>query len=244
MQLPGSRLPGGRLPDSTAASQSLGAYARDRLAESVFFADLIAGRAHPGHVRDVFGQYCLCSSHFHRWLGVCVVKSSPDGDEPGPPRALGPLIACLEREIGETSRGLAASFLAAIGAASPARIAALPVTSAYAESFLRCYISADRSGDEALAALAGRELVAPRRNAIITSALSAHYGVTSGLDLFSPPADPGTDHFPELWEALATGTQADPESLIEAARMEIWEHVTFWDDVYFAILATRRELAS
>jgi hypothetical protein len=233
-----------QLPGSRAAAESLGAYARDRLAESVFFPDLIAGRAHPEHVRDVFGQYCLWRSHFHRWFGVCVVKSPPAGDEPNPPRALGPLLACLEREIGENNRGLAASFLAALGIASPARIAALSVTSAYAESFLRCYISADRSGDEALAALAGWELVVPRRDAIIVSALPEHYGVTTGLELFSRPADPGMGHFPGLWEALANGTKADPERLVEAARMEIWEHVTFWDDVYFTILAARRDLAS
>jgi hypothetical protein len=233
-----------QLPGSTPASESLGAYASDRLAESVFFADLSAGQAHPRDVRDVFGQYCLWRSHFHRWFGVCVAKSRPAGDEPGPPRALGPLIACLEREISGSDRGLAASFLAALGIAAPACSSALPVTSAYAESFLRCYISADRSGDEALAALAGRELVVPRRNAIIVSALPGHYGVTAGLKLFSQPADPGAGLFPALWEALANGTKADPEALIEAARMEIWEHVTFWDDVYFTILAARRELAS
>jgi hypothetical protein len=27
------------------------------------------------------------------------------------------------------------------------------------------------------------------------------------------------------------------EKLIEAARLEIWEHVTFWDDVYSTVLA-------
>lgn len=122
-----------QLPGSTAAAESLGAYARDRLAESAFFADLSASRAHPEHVRDVFGQYCLWRGHCHRWFGVCVVKSPPAGDEPGPPRALAPLIACLEREIRDNDRGLTASFLASLGIATPARIPALPVTSAYAE---------------------------------------------------------------------------------------------------------------
>src|SRR5215471_11369484 len=122
MQLPGSQSPGRQLPDSTAASESLGAYARDRLAESIFFSDLSDGRVHPGHVRDVFEQYCLWRSNFHRWFGVCVAKS--------PPPALGPLIACLEREAADDSRGLVAAFLAALGVASPARTVALPVTSA------------------------------------------------------------------------------------------------------------------
>ncbi len=134
----------------------LGSYARDRLAESVFFSDLSAGRVHPEHVRDVFGQYYAWRSRFHRWFGFCVLKSSPFGDEPGTPRALGPLIACLEREVSEHNRGLAASFLAALGIASPAHITALPVTDSYADSFLRCYDRADHTGDEALAALAGQ----------------------------------------------------------------------------------------
>ena len=50
-------------------------------------------------------------------------------------------------------RGLATAFLATLGIDDPAHIAALPVTDAYAESFLRCYFPADRTGDEALAAL-------------------------------------------------------------------------------------------
>jgi hypothetical protein len=32
--------------------------------------------------------------------------------------------------------------------------------------------------------------------------------------------------------------------LVEAARLEIWEHITFWDDVYYAILGMENELAS
>lgn len=98
--------------------------------------------------------------------------------------------------------------------------------------------------EEALAALAGRGLVAPRRNAIIVSALPGHYGVTAGLELFSQPADPGAEHFPGPREALANGAEADRGRLIAAARSEIWEHVTFCDDVYFTILDARREIAS
>jgi hypothetical protein len=56
---------------------------------------------------------------------------------------------------------LALSFLAALGIEDPARIEALPVTDSYAESFLHCYSPGDRSGDEALAALAGRGLAGP-----------------------------------------------------------------------------------
>ncbi len=230
--------------DSRAVSQSLESYVSDRLAESDFFSDLSAGRAHPDHVRDVFGQYYLWRNRFHRWFGMCVAKSAAFGDALNVPRVLGELITCLEQEISGNHHGLALSFLTALGIDDPARIVALPVTESYAESFLRCYFSADRSGDEALAALAGRELVAPGRNEIIIGALSRHYGVTSGLEFFSVHTDIEVEHFRALWEALAHNTKADTERLLEAARVEIWEHVTFWDDVYFTILQAQHQLAS
>ena len=230
--------------DSRAVSESLESYARDRLAESDFFSELSAGQVHPEHVRDVFGQYYLWRNRFHRWFGICVARSAPFDDALNAPHVLGELISCLEQEIKGNHHGLALSFLAALGIADPARIAALPVTESYAESFLRCYFSADRTGDEALAALAGRELVAPSRNEIIISALSTHYGVTSGLEFFSMHTDLEAEHFRTLWDALARDTTADAQRLIEAARVEIWEHVTFWDDVYFTVLDARHMLAS
>jgi pyrroloquinoline quinone (PQQ) biosynthesis protein C len=230
--------------DSRAVSMSLESYARDRLAESEFFADLSAGHVDPEHVRDVFGQYYLWRNRFHRWFGLCVAKCAPFGDALNVPRVLSELISCLEQEIKGDHHGLALSFMVALGIADPARIAALPVTESYAESFLRCYFSADRSGDEALAALAGRELVAPSRNEIIISALRRHYGVTSGLEFFSLHTDLETEHFRSLWEALAHDTKTDAARLIEAARLEIWEHVTFWDDVYFTLLGAQHQLAS
>jgi len=124
------------------------------------------------------------------------------------------------------------------------RITALPVTDTYAESFLRCYFSSDRSGDEALAALAGRELSVPGRNRIILSALPEHYGVTSGLEFFGLHNAIEVEHFRVLWEAMAQDHKADTRRLIEAARLEIWEHITFWDDVYSAILEARRGLSA
>ena len=230
--------------DSRAVSESLESYARDRLAESDFFLDLSAGQVQPGYVRDVFGQYYLWRNRFHRWFGLCVARSAPFGDARNVPRVIGELISCLEQEIKGDHHGLALSFLAALGVEDPACITALPVTESYAESFLRCYSSVDRTGDEALAALAGRELVAPGRNEIIISALSEHYGVTSGLEFFSLHSDLEVEHFRVLWEALVHDTKADPRRLIEAARVEIWEHITFWDDVYFTILQAQHQLAS
>ena len=230
--------------DSRAVSEILEACVHDLLAESSFFSDLSAGRVRPEHVRDVFGQFYLWRNRFHRWFGICVVKSAPFGEALPAQRLLGELIACLEQEIKGDHHGLALSFLGALGIADPARIRALPVTDAYAESFLRCYFPIDRSGDEAIAALAGRELVGPGRNGIIVNALSEHYGVTTGLEFFNLHADLEAEHFRALWEALAHCTRTDSRRLIEAARLEIWEHVTFWDDVYSAILDANSELAS
>jgi hypothetical protein len=230
--------------DSRAVSESLGKYVNDLLAESEFFLDLSAGRAHPDHVRDVFGQHFLWRNRFHRWFGICVAKSPPFGEALNVPRVLGELIACLEQEIKGDHHGLALAFLAALGINNPAHITALPVTDAYAESFLHCYLPVERSGDEALAALAGRELVGPSRNRIIISALSEHYGVTSGLEFFNLHTDLEAEHFRTLWEALACDSGTDTRRLIDAARLEIWEHITFWGDVYSAVLGAQNAPAS
>lgn len=223
--------------DSRVVSMRLESYVRDRMAESDFFSGLSAGEVPPELVREVFGQYYLWRNGFHRWLGACVAKSAAFGDALNVPRVLGELVTCLAQEINGDHHGLALSFLSALGIDNPGRIAALPVTDAYAESFLRCYLPADRAGDEALAALAGRELVVPVRNSIIVNALPEHYGITSGLEFFRLHADLDALHFRALWEALADDSCADARKLIEAARLEIWEHVTFWDDVYSTVLA-------
>ena len=119
------------------------------------------------------------------------------------------------------------------------------MTDSYAESFLRCYSPGERSGDEALAALAGRGLAGPGRDRIITGALPRHYGVTSGLEFFSPLGEEEARHSRAMWRAIIRGRRrADAERLVEAARLEIWEHITFWDDVYYAILGMETELAS
>jgi hypothetical protein len=230
--------------DSGAVSEILESYVRQLLAESEFFSDLSAGRARPEHVREVFGQYYLWRNRFHRWFGICVAKIAPFGEAPNVPRVLSELIACLEQEISGDHYGLAISFLAALGIDNPARITALPVTDAYAESFPRCYFPVDRSGDEALAALAGRELVGPSRNKLILAALPEHYGVTSCLEFFEQHTDIEAEHFRVLWEALADDSKTDTRRLIEAAKLEIWEHVTFWDDVYSAIGGSRSEPAA
>jgi hypothetical protein len=230
--------------DGLAVSGILESYVNELLTESAFFSGLSDGRPEIEQVRRVFGQYYLWRNRLHRWFGICVVKCTPFGEAPNVPAVLSELISCMGQEISGNHHGLAVSFLAALGIDNPARIRALPVTDSYSESFVRYYSSGDRSGDEALAALAGRELTAPGRNRIILSALSEHYGVTAGTEFFSLHTDLEADHFRALWNALTRNYGTDIGRLIEAARLEIWEHITFWDDVYSAVLETKSGIVS
>jgi hypothetical protein len=232
------------LLDSRVVSESLESYAGSLLAESTFFCGLAAGEVHPAHVRDVFGQYYLWRNRFHRWFGMCVAKSAPVDETRDIPRVLGELLTCLRHAIEVDHHRLTWSFLVSLGIDDPSRIKALPVTDCYAESFLCCYAPGDRSGDEALAALAGRGLAGPSRDAIIASALPRHYGVTSGLEFLSQQDDLEAEHCRAMWRALVRDRATGSGHLIEAARLEIWEHIAFWDDVYYALLGTENELAS
>ena len=162
--------------DNRAVSGSLESYVCNRLAESDFFSGLSAGRISPRHVREVFGQYYLWRNRFHRWFGVCIAKCAPFGDARNAlnaPLVLGELITCLTGEIKGSQQELALSFLSALGVDDPAGITALPVTDAYAASFVHCYLPADRTADEALAALVGRGLAVPSCNTIIIGSFRA-----------------------------------------------------------------------
>jgi hypothetical protein len=68
--------------------------------------------------------------------------------------------------------------------------------------------------------------------------------VTSGLEFFNLHIDLEAEHFRALWEALARDSKTDTRRLTDAARLEIWEHITFWDDVYSAVLGAKSELVS
>jgi hypothetical protein len=59
-----------------------------------------------------------------------------------------------------------------------------------------------------------------------------------------PLGEEEAKHSRAIWRAIIRGRRADIERLVEAARLEIWEHITFWDDVYYAILGMENELAS
>ena len=91
---------------------------------AISFCRPVRRRGTPGHVRDVFGQYYLWRTRFHRWLGVCVAKSAALSVR----RALGELVACLAWRSAVIITGWPRHCLRGLASATQARIAALPVT--------------------------------------------------------------------------------------------------------------------
>ncbi|GGU72882.1 hypothetical protein GCM10010211_43410 [Streptomyces albospinus] len=230
-------------PDSATVSANLVSHVHDTLRRSSFFSAFRSGEADIDVVRDVFSQYYLWRNQFHRWFGLCIVKSPAFGTTFDISFVLSELIEHIEEEINGDHHGMAVTFLRELGIPEPQLLTPLPVTSAYSDSFLHRYFDPQRSGEEALAALAGREIVAPERNRLTIEALPKHYGVSEGLEFFGLHEELEVEHFRSLWDALIKSYQADETVLVDAARHEIWEHVTFWDDVYAAVIEARSQAA-
>lgn len=202
---------------------------------SRFFSGLRAGGHDVGHLRAVFSQYYWWRNRFHRWFGVCIARASGFGTEAPTEFVLSELIEHIEEEITGDHHGMCQTFLRELGVTDFAAIQPIPETRAYTDSFAERYMCTDRSGEEALAALAGRELVAPARNRITIDALSQAYGITGGLEFFSLHEELEVEHFKGLWEAVTRTYSGDPQQLVEAAKSEVSIHVKFWDDVSRAV---------
>lgn len=205
------------------------------LAESTFFSGLKQGSHSIEHVRAVFSQYYLWRNRFHWWFGVCIAKSPAFGTAAPTEHILSELIEHIEEEIKGDHHGMCKKFLYHLGVTDTAAIKPLPITTAYSSSFINRYIRPDKLGEEALAVLAGRELVAPARNRISIDALSEHYGVKEGLEFFSLHEELEEEHFKGLWDAVTRDYQGDTRMLVEAAREEITLHMKFWDDLSAAV---------
>ncbi|MER6811457.1 iron-containing redox enzyme family protein [Spirillospora sp. NPDC000708] len=216
----------------SAVSADLLAHAVGTLDGSVFFSDLRTGKAPAEMVRDVFGQYYLWRNQFHRWLGVCVVKSPAFGTEFDASRVLTGLTEHIAEEVGGDHHGLAVRMLRALGVERPSSVEPLPVTAAYCASFPARFLAPGADGAEAVAALAGREIASPVRNRVVLDALAEHYGVVSGLEFLTLHETKGPGQFAALWDILVNGYFADEALMLAAARREIGEHVAFWDEVY------------
>jgi pyrroloquinoline quinone (PQQ) biosynthesis protein C len=210
-------------------------HVNNSLAKSKFFAGLKRGTHSIEHVRAVFSQYYLWRNQFHRWFGVCIAKSPAFGTSAPIEYVLSELTEHIEEEIKGDHHGMCKTFLKHLGVTNLAAIKPLAITTAYCDSFITRYISPSKTGEEALAALAGRELVAPARNRISIDTLSANYSLTEGLEFFTLHEELEVEHFKGLWEAVTKDYPGDTDELVKAAKDEITLHVKFWDDVSAAL---------
>ncbi|AXE87409.1 iron-containing redox enzyme family protein [Streptomyces sp. Go-475] len=204
------------------------------LENSTFWRAFTRGELPLEHVRDVFLQYYLWRNTFHRWFGVCIAKSPAFGSGRQTEYILQELSEHIEEEVSGDHHGLAVQFLKVLGVDNPRDVLPLPHTTAYENHFAELYMSPERSGDEALAALAGRELVAPKRNRLTIDAFQEKYGITESLEFFHLHEELEVEHFRGLWGAVATQSEKD-RRLVEAAKDQIVRHVRFWDDVHAAV---------
>jgi len=205
------------------------------LDRSRFFSALKAGDHSVEHVRAVFSQYYWWRNRFHRWFGVCIAKAPGFGTDAATEYILSELIEHIEEEISGDHHGMCQTFLHELGVTDLSAIEPIQRTRDYTDSFAERYMDAQRTGEEALAALAGRELVAPARNRITIDALSGAYGITKGLEFFSLHEELEVEHFKGLWEAVVKTYSGRRERLVEAAMSEVTLHVSFWDDVSEAV---------
>jgi hypothetical protein len=226
--------------DSLTVADELVRYVNQKLAASSFFSDFRAGKPSLNELQNIFAQYYLWRNQFHRWFGICIAKSPPFGTDFDTSFVLSELIEHIEEEIKGDHHGMCVAFLNAIGISDTSAIELSPVTAAYSDSFITRYMDAERTGEETLAALAGREIVAPARNRIIIEVLSQRYGVISGLEFFDLHEELEVEHFKSLWDALVKGYSASAERLVDAAHQEISDHVDFWDDTYALARALQR----
>lgn len=200
---------------------------------SVFWRAFSAGEVPLDQLQAVFLQYYLWRNAFHRWFGVCIARSPAFNSGMDTEYILRTLCEHIDEEIQGDHHGLISRFLKALGADDLPGVRPLPLTVRYIDHFAETYMAPDRTSEEASAALAGRELVAPKRNLMTIQALQEKYGIHEALDFFHLHAELEFEHFLGLWGAVAAQSEQD-RRLVEAAKDEIVRHVQFWDDVYAA----------
>ncbi|WP_027408856.1 iron-containing redox enzyme family protein [Anoxybacteroides tepidamans] len=201
------------------------------LEKSEFFTGLRNKIHTVDHLRQVFAQYYLWRNAFHRWFGVCIAKAPSFGTSFDTDYVLTELIEHIEEEIKGDHHGMCKTFLNGLGLTDVKDIHAIDITQKYIDSFQKEYMYDGGSFEESLAALAGRELVAPERNRIIIDCLSNLYNIKQGLGFFKLHEELEVEHFKGLWNAVTKDYKGNPEVLEKAAKKSITDHVQFWDDV-------------
>ena len=216
-----------------ADAEKLGEYATNELQASRFFKALRAGQLPLEIARQVFGQYYLWRNEFHRWFGVGIARSKPFSTDSTTGDVLRILVHHILEEIDGDHHGLCVRFLNAVGIEDPRRIALLSSTDRYIESFVRKFSDASTSSvEEVLAALAGREMITPRRNQIMLDALRSHYGVANGLEFLVLHVDLELEHFKVLWDPTAQFCLETKSRCLVRACQEIRSHRDFWDETF------------
>ena len=219
-----------------AASDALRDYSGQQLQRSTFFSALRKGEISIADLQEVFGQYYLWRNQFHRWFGVCIMRSSPFSENSDVSKVLHVLVDHISEEIDDNHHGKCVEFLRALGITDHASIALLPTTADYNNSFIRRFCDSVASPEEALAALAGREMVAPPRNRIIIDALGSHYNIERGLKFLSLHEELELEHFNVLWNSTTKACLETTTRCLASACREIRLHVKFWDDTYSSVV--------
>lgn len=205
----------------------LSSSAEAALEKSSFFSTLKSGGMRREHLTDAFSQYYFWRNSLHKWFGTCVADSPPIANNNF--QEVNQILTILCEHILEDFNhyGMLRDFLSQVGI-DPDNIKPTTATIAYLRSFNERFSPA--SFEMAVAALAGRELLASYRSKIILGALQTTYKVHD-VTFWNAHVEPEEEHFRAMWEPLMILTKDEPK-LLRAAQGEIDRHVQFWDDVY------------
>ena len=205
----------------------LNSFSEMALEKSPFFSDLKSGGVQKEHLIDAFSQYYYWRNSLHKWFGTCVADAPAISDDNF--QQVNQILTILCEHILEDFNhyGMLRDFLSRVGV-DPDNVKPTTATIAYLRSFNERFSPA--SFEMAVAALAGRELLASYRSKIILSALLTTYKVQD-VTFWNAHVEAEEEHFRAMWKPLMVLTKDEPK-LLKAAQGEIDRHIQFWDDLY------------
>ncbi len=212
-----------RMPTNDAY-EALSTFSQTTLDSSNFFQNLARGKVSHRTLRQIMIQYFWWRNSFHQWFGVCIQKAPSFGRNPSVGHALEALASHIVEEVREDHYGLCQNFILQLG--DDTLLPPWEVTEDYIASF-PCRYGADQPFESALAALAGREIIAVSRNHRIRSALNA-MRLPGDHPFWVIHETLEQEHFYHLWSVLPP----HPDTLLEIAQEEIRLHVYFWENIW------------
>lgn len=209
-------------------TETLKDYSKECLLNSPFFNDLQNKPIPQETLQHIFGQYYFWRNYLHRWFGLCIEKSPEYGQktDDATTAALRSLTGHINIDVVGHFE-MYKSFLDSMQIDTE-YLKPLSITTDYNESFSKRYHS--RTFEEATCALAARELLSSIRSKIIGDALQNNYNFEN-VEFWRAHEESEEEHFQSLWNAL-TDLNPNYESLTEAAKVEIYEHVKYFDNLY------------